>query len=335
MASIIAGVKYGLQVFSILFSTLLIWCSVKVQPINKPPGSLVLVELIFIYLIQLIDLASQIILYLPEAESYNIMIVYSCLQAIRFYFTIANTHYELCIIFELYLRLRAKKINQPFRRRAKVYHAASNFIAFCITLVIIAAYTDIVLIERENYGMLDSTRWIFWFQISYFTLNLATFATIASLAIYKSSKLNDSSVKRYIDKMIKYVIVLVMMRVIYLALIISESLVFKNLDSKRDRESANSYFDLFYFKVNLIPYIFRIFDPHIKDFLKHKVRSMKSRMKDNINDILGRRRNISDVDQTLIPVRKLFDDILIENIEYRFIALAIAMLKSHDNHDDV
>jgi hypothetical protein len=62
---------------------------------------------------------------------------------------------------------------------------------------------------------------------------------------------------------------------------------------------------------------------------------MKSRMKDNINDILGRRRNISDVDQTLIPVRKLFDDILIENIEYRFIALAIAMLKSHDNHDDV
>jgi hypothetical protein len=323
----IQGLQIGIQVISILFSGLLIYCSVKVQPINKPPGSLILVELILTYIIQLIGLANRLIFDLSEPQSPSIGFLFTSLIAIRFYLTIVNYHYECCIVLELYLRLRVKKNNQPFRKRAIIYHAVSNFLALCVTVIMMVAYITIVARDGDSYGMLNYKKWIFWFQISYFTLNIATFVTIASITGYKNSKLVDSSVKRFI--------VLVIVRVILLALLILESIVIENIDDEQDKFLANTYISYLYFDICMIPYIFRMFDPHIKQFLRHKVRSMKYNIQDKINYMIGRRRYISEVDQTLIPVSKLFDDIMIENIEYQLISLVIAMLKYQDNYDEV
>jgi hypothetical protein len=330
---LIQVVQYCLKVISLLYSTLLIYCSIKVQPINKPPGSLVLFELIFIYLIQLIGLANSITLYLYEPKSISNMLL--TLIAIRLYLITTNSHYEICIIFELYLRLRVKKSNQPFRKRVIIYHAASHFLAICITAITMAAFTTIVVRDGDYDGMIDYNLWVLWFTISYFTLNLVTFVIIAGMTAYKNSKLFDSSVKRFIDKLIKYIIVLVIVRVIYLALLISESIVIKNLYDEQDRILANNYFSSLFFVTNMIPYIFRMFDPHIKEFLKYRVKSIKYRIKDKMNYMICRRPYTYTINQTLIPVRKLFDDILIENIEYRLIALTIAMLKSPENYDEV
>jgi hypothetical protein len=335
---IILGVLVGLEIISLLFSALLIYCSLKVQPISKPPGSLVLVEMILISLTQLFRVASTLAWQLSESEPMNIRIsIIIPLRAVGLYCTITNSHYEICIIFELYLRLRVRKNNQSFKKRAIIYHGSSHFLTICIIAVMVVGYITIEEGDRNEYALLDYTKWLFWFTISYFAVNLIILVIIASMTSYKSSKLQDSGVKRFIDKLIKYMIVLVIVRVITILLLTSDAVVIDCLDHGKDRILIVNFISIFLILMNTIPYIVRMFDPHIKEFLKHKVRTIKYRMKDKMNEITGRRRLDSSINisMNLIPVRKLFDDILIENIEYRFIALAIAMLKSHDNHDDL
>lgn len=325
-----------IEVISLLLSLILVYCSLKVQPIKKPPGTLVLVEMIFISIIQLLQVIFVVTARLSVMDSSlsanNFLLVVRC---ISIYCTIVNCNYEICIVIELNLRLKVRKNVQPYSKRSIIYHSVSHVIGLASVLISLTEY--LTSHSNEEFLLIDYHNWFFWLGISYLVIHLIILSIFGVLTGYKNSKLSNTSSKRFITKVMNYIIVLFIVRILTVAMILTCAYMYKIVESEDNQKLMVYNLIIFLLIGNLVLYILRLNDPYIVEFLKYRLRAMKFRMKDKITGWKSARERTSDVavNQSFLQIRKLFDEIVVEKIEYQLIALSIAMLKSQESEEEM
>lgn len=327
---VLIGFALTLEVVALICSILLIYCTMKAQPLNKPPGSLILVEMILTIFAQIFQLIYTVLFLVAYETSYSLPYIFTTtFKATGAYCTFTNSNYEICIMIELYHYLKVGKNAKPFRKRAIIYHIVSHSISVVFTSILFGGY--ISMHPDEEMIAFEYNEWIFWFNISCHIISFIIFFTFAVLTAHKQSKLPDSYTKRFINKIMWYITAIVTIRLATIIFISIFDFLFKSIEPIDDSYADVLYGNFFALK-NLMLYLLRLNDPYMREFIRHRVKVIKYIIIDKVNEIRNSRDNPSTltINQNLIPMRKFFDDILIEKIEYQLIAISIAMLKEQD-----
>ena len=121
---IFLGFFIPLELISVLLSILLVYCYYAVQMIRKPPGSMMLGQVILLFIIHLVEGIYMCLILFNHDMKNEANATVILLELIVLYLTITYSNYEICILLELYNRIRGSYIGKAYNRRVKIYHLA-------------------------------------------------------------------------------------------------------------------------------------------------------------------------------------------------------------------
>lgn len=107
----------------------------KLQILKKPPGNLIFIQLIFLFVAQVDEIVELILKYNELEDSdcrWTDLIRLTC-------YTIGSI-YEICIAFEILIRLKSSPMGQKYTRRQYIYHTLC--LLGTLVIIITAAIKD-------------------------------------------------------------------------------------------------------------------------------------------------------------------------------------------------
>lgn len=327
------GFFVPLQVTSILLCFLLVYCFYAVQMIRKPPGSLMLGQIILIYVVHMVQGVYICVLFFDDSSRKNKALTLTLLELIGFYVIACYSNYEICILIELYKRITGNYTGKAYGRRANIYHIVCHLIAFLFTLI--SGLTLFFDSPDDGLSVLSYESWALWIFLCYPLIQLSISVVFMSLIASRISKLDNLHTKKFIKKTIFYMAAL---DAIKLMLIVSMSLreqIYEDMEGL-DSNTFMCILVLISMGFDMMIVIFRLRDPYITEFLKQKFRILVTKTKRKFMTLTNTAIYESNTDENMNNLlnAKMFEDINIENIEYQLIALSIAMFKKEDSMID-
>lgn len=326
--AIFLGLFIPLELISILLCLLLVYCFHVVQMIRKPPGSMMLGQVILIVIVHLVQgIYICCILFDHDSEDQGAQIT-RLLELVIFYLTATYSNYEICILLELYKRIRGSYMGKIYNRRVKIYHLICHLVAFAFTL---ASGLAIALDSSED-TILSYSSWVLWFVVSYPLSQLVISMIFVGLVSSRISRLHNCKTKRFIKQTLINMIALDCVKLLLIISVCVRKVVYQALEEVH-RDDYICSIVLFSIGFDMIILAFRLRDPYIMEFLARKRKILIYKLKTKILSISNSIAFESNTDENMANLlqNKMFEDINIENIEYQLIALSIAMFKREDS----
>ncbi len=286
-------------------------------------GQIILI--VIIHLVQGIYISC--VLFDNDSNSERTVMI-NLLELVIFYLTVTYSNYEICILLELYKRIRGRYIGKAYSRRVKIYHLVCHLVAFALTL---ASGMAIALDDSQS-SIVSYDSWVLWFVVSYPILQLAISGVFVGLVCSRISKVDNFKTKKFIKQTLIYMIALDFAKLLFITFVCLRKEIYEDLNATQEDDLICSLV-LFSVGFDLIVIALRLRDPYITEFLARKRKTLLFKLKKKMLSISNSIAFESYTDDSMLNLlqNKMFEDINIENIEYQLIALSIAMFKREDS----
>lgn len=108
---------YILKTIGLIMSILALYSYYKLQVLKKPPGRLIFIQLIFLFIMQLNEFIDLVLNHIQGSRFDCQVTDYISIAA----YTVCSL-YEVCIAFEVLIRIKTSPMGQNYTTRQAIYH---------------------------------------------------------------------------------------------------------------------------------------------------------------------------------------------------------------------
>lgn len=253
-----------LHIFALSLSILTIYTYWKVQTLKKPPGSLILNQLVILLTLQIIELIK-----IPLFLHHNQFLILRLNFLILIGFTVSS-NYEFCIALEVFNRINKSAMGKNYVKRSRLYHI------ICISIGLF--YTGIIMLFNDynsGYRVIDFhiDDWLSWFYLSIPFIQLCLSITIISISYRYILTRRETPIARFLEHIINYLMILVISKIIGLFIIGLSNQINSILYS----DDWPDLLILFIFKLigvclDILVYAVRLSEPNIRAYIQDTVK---------------------------------------------------------------
>lgn len=254
----------------LLISGCALYCYFKVKILKKPPGKLILIQLLTFFFTDQAQLFCLIV-SLSGQNSPPFNIIKSVLFILIYLAFWTCYLYETCLNFELYIRLKSSPMGQNYKKRERRYHLISISVALISSII---AFPLQEYSKQYSFSLFGAVQIYFIFPIHFIlATKLVIEAVFIASCLYFYAKIRNPMKANKLKYNIIYLC-------IFWCLAVCNMLASLQMSDKEGDEIQSSTigFMLFCAVLKISLFIVRLTEPGLRSFIKDQFRRISKRI---------------------------------------------------------